>query len=183
MVGPLTPIVTPAQREAMMAQAKANAAKGPVRYNSPFDFMLTSTNLPSVGPPWSLMTAYDLNTGVIRWQVPVGTVTAPKDVGIPENSGAHWTRGGLLVTAGGLLFVATSSDKTLRAFDRDTGQALWSTVLPAVSEGVPATYAIDGRQYLALSVAGGHGFNPARFGGPPLPAPPGSYMVFALPAR
>jgi quinoprotein glucose dehydrogenase len=183
MVGPLTPIVTDDERRAMMATAAANAAKGPVRYNSPYDFMLTSTNLPSIGPPWSLMTAYDLNTGDIRWQVPVGSVSAPPDIGIPENSGAHWTRGGVLATAGGLLFVATASDKTLRAFDKDTGRVLWSTPLPAAAEGVPATFALNGRQYLALSVAGGHGMNPARFGGKPQPAPPGSYMVFALPRR
>jgi quinoprotein glucose dehydrogenase len=154
-----------------------------VRYNSPYDFMLTSTNLPSIGPPWSLMTAYDLNSGDIRWQVPLGTVAAPSEIGIPENSGAAWTRGGVLATAGGLLFVATSSDKALRAFDRDTGKVLWSTTLPAVSEGVPATYMLNGRQYVALSVAGANGMNPAKFGGPPQPAPPGSYMVFALPSR
>ena len=181
MVGPLTPIVTEPQRSAMMAQALENAARGPVRYNSPFDFMLTSTNLPSIGPPWTLMTAYDLNTGDVRWQVPLGTVDAPAEIGIPEDSGAHWSRGGVLVTAGGLLFVATSSDKTLRAFDRDTGKVLWSTKLPAASEGVPATYELNGRQYLALSVAGAHGMNPARFGGTPPPAPPGAYLVFALP--
>lgn len=183
MVGPLTPIVTEEQRAAMMAQARANAAEGPVRYNSPFDFMLTSTNLSSIGPPWTQMTAYDLNTGDIRWQIPLGTVDAPAEVGIPEDSGAHWSRGGVLVTAGGLVFVATSSDKTLRALDRETGETLWRTTLPAASEGVPATYEVNGRQYLALSVAGGHGFNPARFGGPPQPAPPGAYLVFALPQR
>ena len=86
----------------MMAKAKAAAAKGPVRYNSPFDFMLTSTNLSSIGPPWSQITAYDLNTGDIKWQVPLGTVDAPASVGIPADSGSHWPRGGPLVTAGGL---------------------------------------------------------------------------------
>jgi quinoprotein glucose dehydrogenase len=183
MVGPLTPIVTEEQRRAIMAQAKESAARGPVRYNSPFDFMLTGTNLPSVGPPWTLLTAYDLNAGTIRWQTPLGTVTAPREIGIAEDSGAHWSRGGVLATAGGLLFVATSSDKMLRAINRDSGEILWSTELPAASEGVPATFLVNGRQFLALSVAGGHGMNPARFGGPTRPAPPGAYMVFALPTR
>ena len=81
------------------------------------------------------------------------------------------------------MFVATSSDMTFRAFDRDSGKVVWSTKLPAASEGVPATYEINGRQYIALAVAGGLGFNPARFGGPPRPAPAGQYMVFALPLR
>ena len=181
MIGPLTPIVPAEQAADMMARAKAAAAKGPVRYNSPFDFMLTSTNLSSIGPPWSQITAYDLNTGAIKWQVPLGTVDAPASAGIPAESGSHWPRGGPLVTGGGLVFVATSSDMTFRAFDRDSGKVVWSTKLPAASEGVPATYEIAGRQYIALAVAGGLGFNPARFGGPPRPAPPGQYMVFALP--
>ena len=146
MIGPLTPIVPAEQAAEMMAKAKAAAAKGPVRYNSPFDFMLTSTNLSSLGPPWSQITAYDLNTGNIKWQVPLGTVDAPASVGIPADSGSHWPRGGPLVTAGGLVFVATSSDMTFRAFDRDTGKVVWSTKLPAASEGVPATYEINGRQ-------------------------------------
>ncbi len=183
MIGPLTPIVPAEQAAEMMAKAKAAAAKGPVRYNSPFDFMLTSTNLSSIGPPWSQITAYDLNTGDLKWQVPLGTVDAPASVGMPADSGSHWPRGGPLVTAGGLVFVATSSDMTFRAFDRDTGKVVWSTKLPAASEGVPATYEINGRQYIALAVAGGLGFNPARFGGPPRPAPAGQYMVFALPLR
>jgi len=183
MIGPLTPIVPAEQAAEMMAKAKAAAAEGPVRYNSPFDFMLTSTNLSSIGPPWSQLTAYDLNTGDIKWQVPLGTVDAPVSIGIAADSGSHWPRGGPLVTAGGLVFVATSSDMTFRAFDRDSGKVVWSTKLPAASEGVPATYEINGRQYIALAVAGGLGFNPARFGGPPRPAPAGQYMVFALPLR
>ena len=183
MIGPLTPIVPAEQAAEMMAKAKAAAAKGPVRYNSPFDFMLTSTNLSSIGPPWSQITAYDLNTGDVKWQVPLGTVDAPASVGIPADSGSHWPRGGPLVTAGGLVFVATSSDMTFRAFDRNTGTVVWSTKLPAASEGVPATYEINGRQYIALAVAGGLGFNPGRFGGPPRPAPASQYMVFALPPK
>ena len=72
-------------------------------YRSPIDFWLTSMNLSAIGPPWSQLTAYDLNTGEIKWQVPNGTVAGLPE--IPEwkgPTGAHWPRGGPLVTGGGL---------------------------------------------------------------------------------
>jgi quinoprotein glucose dehydrogenase len=102
-------------------------------------------------------------------------------------------RGGPLVTAGGLVFVATASDRTLRAYDRDNGQVVWSTELPTGSEGVPASYQVDGRQYIVVPVAAGTGSFSARFGAPAAdgggrggrggaPAQPtGAYMAFALP--
>ena len=75
-------------------------------------------------------------------------------------------RGGPLVTAGGLLFVATASDRTVRAYDRETGKIVWSKDLPTGSEGVPATYEVAGRQFIVFPVAAGAGLFPARFGGP-----------------
>jgi outer membrane protein assembly factor BamB len=70
------------------------------------------------------------------------------------------------VTAGGLVFFATGSDRRFRAYDRDTGKEVWSMELPAASEGMPATYEIGGRQFIALPVAAGTGQFAARFGGP-----------------
>ena len=83
------------------------------------------------------------------------------------------------MTASGLLFVATAQDRTLRAYDRDTGKVLWSKDLGGGSEGIPATYEIAGRQYLAVPVAAGAGlFAPTLE-----PAKPAehAYVVFALP--
>jgi quinoprotein glucose dehydrogenase len=128
----------------------------------------------AIGPPWSLLTAYDLNTGEIKWQVPDGGVTPPpgSTVNIPADSGAHMPRGGPLVTAGGLLFVATASDRTVRAYDRDNGKVIWKTDLPTGSEGVPASYEVNGRQFVVFPVAAGQGLFPIRFGGPgPAAAP------------
>src|SRR5688572_30772854 len=160
-------IVTPEQKAQMMAAAKAAAAKGPVRYTSPYDFMQSPTNgMTAIGPPWSEITAYDLNTGEIKWRIPDGGVTAPAEANIPANTGAHMPRGGPLVTAGGLLFVATASDRTVRAYDRETGKIVWSKDLPTGSEGVPATYEVAGRQFIVFPVAAGAGLFPARFGGP-----------------
>jgi quinoprotein glucose dehydrogenase len=90
-------------------------------------------------------------------------------------------RGGPLATAGGLLFVATASDRTVRAYDRDSGKILWSKDLPTGSEGVPATYQVDGRQFIVFPVAAGAGLFPARFGGP-APARAGGAAPAAAPA-
>jgi glucose dehydrogenase len=165
--GAQSPITTPEQKAQMLAAAKAAAAKGPVRYTSPYDFMQSPTNgMTAIGPPWSEITAYDLNTGEIKWRIPDGGVTAPAEANIPPNTGAHMPRGGPLATAGGLLFVATASDRTVRAYDRDSGKVVWSKDLPTGSEGVPATYQVEGRQFIVFPVAAGAGLFPARFGGP-----------------
>ena len=165
--GAASPIITSEQKATLMAAAKEAAAKGPVRYTSPYDFMQSPTNgMTALGPPWSEITAYDLNTGAIKWRVPDGGVTAPPEAGLKGDTGAHMPRGGPLVTAGGLVFVATASDRTVRAYDRDSGKVVWTKDLPTGSEGVPATYEVGGRQFIVFPVAAGAGLFPARFGGP-----------------
>ena len=165
-------------------QTTPTSPVGSVRYNAPYDFMMTSIGLSSIGPPWSQLTAYDLNTGNILWQVPNGEVASLAEQGHTE-TGSHFPRGGVVVTAGGLIFVGTSSDKKLRAYDQDTGKVIWQTNLPAASEGVPTVYEVTGREYLAVCVAGGNGMMAGR-STPEKPAPPagpGSYIVFALPKK
>jgi len=138
-----------------------------VRFGSPYEFgNANSLSMSIVGPPWSEMTAYDLNTGDVKWRVPTGEVPAPPELGIPDNTGSHFPRSGPLVTAGGLVFFSTGSDRHFRAYDRETGKEVWSFELPATSEGMPATYQISGRQYIAVPVAAGTGQFAARFGGP-----------------
>ena len=209
--GPAQPIIDTAQLATLLADAKAAASKGPVRYTSPYDFLLSPTNaMTAIGPPWSHITAYDLNSGEIKWRVPHGGVAPPPGSNIPDNAGSHMPRGGPLVTAGGLVFVATASDRTVRAYDRDSGKVVWSTSLPTGSEGVPATYEVNGRQFIAFPVAAGTGGFSIRFGGPPQAAPAnaspeaqaaagaargrggraggpppvqGAYIVYALPPR
>lgn len=161
------PIVTPEQKAQMIVQARELLANGgPVRLRSPYEFMnQNSLRMSAIGPPWSEMTAYDLNTGEIKWRIPTGGVLAPPELGIPQNTGAHFPRGGPLVTAGGLVFFATGPDRRFRAYDRGSGREVWSMELPAASEGMPATYAISGRQFIVLPVAGS-GLFAASFGGP-----------------
>jgi quinoprotein glucose dehydrogenase len=154
-----------------------NAGPDFIPYTAPIDFMLQSNGLSAIGPPWSQLTAYDLNEGTILWQVPNGSVSDLQRFGI-ENTGSHAPRGGPVVTAGGVLFVATASDRTFRARDVDSGDVLWQFSLPAGSEGVPAVYAVGGRQYVALPVGGGGLFSQGL--NQPEPGP-GQYIVFALP--
>ena len=149
------------------------------RYAAPYQFFVgTSLGLSIIGPPWSQLTAYDLNAGKILWQVPNGTVP-----GLPDsNTGSQFPRGGVVVTAGGLVLVATPSDRKLRAYDQDNGKVVWDYDLPNVSEGVPAVYEIGGREYIALCVGGGQLMQPRSFSSLPAAAP-GAYMVFALPPK
>ena len=105
-----------------------------------------TNGLSAMGPPWSRLTAYDLNKGTILWQIPNGEVSGIAGRGATP-TGSHAPRGGPVVTAGGLIFVATSSDRKLRAYDQDNGKVLWENDLPAASEGVPAVYEVNGQQY------------------------------------
>ena len=143
--GAASPIITPEQKAQLMAAAKEAAAKGPVRYTSPYDFMQSPTNgMTAIGPPWSEITAYDLNTGEIKWRVPDGGVTAPPEAGIPADTGRalaarRSARDGRRPGVRG-----DRSDRTVRAYDRDTGKVVWTKDLPTGSEGVPATYEVGG---------------------------------------
>lgn len=145
-------------------------------YKSAVNFMLQSNSLPAINPPWSTITAYDMNTGNIIWQVPDGDVPA---VGV-KDTGSMAPRGSPVVTGGGLLFIGTSSDRKFRARDQDTGKVLWEYDLPAASEGVPAVYQLGGREYIVVPVGGDGLFSAVQ---PNMPKPgPSQYIAFALPA-
>jgi len=62
-----------------------------LRYRSSFGFMFTSSGLPAIAPPWTTLTAYDLNQGIIKWQVPLGEVPELAAKGI-KNTGSHFPR-------------------------------------------------------------------------------------------
>ena len=75
----------------------------------------------------------------------------------------QFPRNAPLVTAGGLIFVAVGPEKKVHAYDRDNGKELWQAVLPNGSEGMPATYEVNGRQFLVLPVAQPTGTFPMTF--------------------
>ena len=145
------------------------------------NFTSQSTKLPALSPPWFQMTAYDLNNGTIKWQVPYGSVSALAAQGHAD-TGVISQRGGPVVTAGGLIFTATN-DKKLRAWDEDTGKVVWETSLPAAAEGVPAVFELGGREYVAVCAAQGNGPAVSLAGGNETAPVAGAYVVFGLPKK
>ena len=118
------------------------------------------------------MTAYDLNEGKIKWQIPVGEVPELVARGI-RTTGSIPTRGGPIVTAGGLVFIgATNYDRKFRAFDKSTGELLWEAALPFAGNATPITYEVNGRQFLVIAAGGG------KDAGSPSG---GVYVAYALP--
>ena len=129
------------------------------------------TGAPCNPPPWGALTAVDLTTGVVRWEVPLGTI--PQLGMLPDSK--NWgsiNLGGSVVTAGGLIFIAASMDNYLRGFDIETGREIWKAELPASAQAAPMTYQVGEKQYLVIC-AGGHGKLGTKMG---------DYVVaFALP--
>ena len=117
------------------------------RYNN---LMYASNGLPVIGPPWTTLTAIDLNEGTIKWQVPMGTAPALAAKGIKNTGSPRATSGGPVVTAGGLIFIGSAQDRTMRAFDKDTGKILWEKEMEGGPKGIPAVYEVNGREYLAF---------------------------------
>ena len=165
-------IVTSEQKAELMAKAKelVDAAKGgQVQFTSPVSFMnvnFTGGSMTAAAPPWSEMVKYDLNTGEIVWRIPTGVQEAPPEYKIPNNTGVQFPRNAPLVTAGGLIFLATGPERKVHAYDRDTGKELWQHGLPNGAEGMMATYQVNGRQFVVLPVAQANATFPATFGNP-----------------
>ena len=140
-----------------------------------------------IGPPWSAIVAYDLNSGTIKWRVPLGEDARAAREGARDAGVFMAERHGMIVTSTGLLFVATTDGK-VRAHDAENGKVLWTATLPAGSEGLPSMYAVNGRQFLVvpassrINTGGGHqipGAAPATETRSPL----AGYVAFALPQR
>jgi glucose dehydrogenase len=126
---------------------------------------------PAVAPPWGTLSAIDLNTGNYLWKIPFGEYPALVAKGM-KNTGSE-NYGGPVVTASGLLFIgATLFDHKFRAFDSHTGNLLWETQLPYAGRATPATYMVDGKQYVVLATGAVRGA-PARA--------EGVYVAFSLP--
>jgi quinoprotein glucose dehydrogenase len=133
------------------AEAEAAAAAGTLRYLTGFGFMITTMGVAPITPPWSSLTAYDLNQGTIKWRIPLGEVPELAANGI-RGTGFPFPKTGPVVTAGGLVFTATR-DHMVRAYDEDTGNVLWQTRLDTPLQGIPAVYEARGHEYLVVCAA------------------------------
>ncbi len=145
-----------------------SAIGGPARgtpYASTSIVFRSSLGIPCHQPPWGHMTAIDLASLNIVWRNPLGDVRANGPFGIPLRLKFGLPNlGGSVVTAGGVVFVAASMDRTFRALDAATGKELWYDILPASGHATPAVYrGADGKQYVVLA-AGGHSALASRVG-------------------
>ena len=135
---------------------------------APRDRSLNIRGLPLVKPPWGRISAIDLKTGDIIWQVAHGEtpdnvrehpdlqgVTIPR-TGRQGRVGTLITK--TLVIAGeGGTFTTPSGEvgAMLRAYDKATGEEVGEVYMPASVSGSPMTYMHDGTQYIVLAVSGG----------------------------
>ena len=120
---------------------------------------LSIAGIPCQAPPFGTLTAIDMKTQKIAWQVPVGTVQDTGPLGVkmhlPLPIGMP-TLGGTLSTQGGLIFIAGTQDYYLRAFNSANGEEAWKARLPVGSQGGPMTFVSPktGKQYVVITASG-----------------------------
>ena len=155
-----------------MPQPTSNASSEEPQYSfTGYQKFLDPDHYPAIAPPWGTLSAIDLNTGNYLWKIPFGEYPALAANGM-KNTGSE-NYGGPILTASGLLFIgATLYDHKFHAFDSRTGKLLWETQLPYAGRATPATYMVDGKQYIVIATGA------VRFD--PTPAE-GVYVAFSLP--
>jgi quinoprotein glucose dehydrogenase len=160
---------------AVQRRAKERGKEISLMRGAPFGMirepLLSPLGLPCNKPPWGKLAAVDLETGKMAWEVTLGNTRklAPMGLALPYGTPNF---GGPVVTDGGVLFIAATMDNLLRAFDPETGKALWAGDLPNSGFATPMTYAVGGKQYVVV-VAGGHPVMGSEVGE--------SVVAFALP--
>jgi quinoprotein glucose dehydrogenase len=127
-----------------------------------------------ISPPYTTLTAYDLNRGTIKWQIGLGDDLRLVDQGIKGTGTAATTKGGMILTATGLLFV-TAADRKVHVYDSASGQQISELPLGGTTSGAPSMYELNGRQYLLVTA------NAAGPGGPG--TPPAGVVAYALPRK
>lgn len=142
------------------------------------DYFFSPLGVPCTRPPFGSMTAIDLKSKKIVWQVPLGTVedTGPKGIKthMPMPIGMP-TVAGPTSTASGLVFFAGTQDYYLRAFNSLTGKEVWKKRMPVGAGATPIVYKSPktGKQYVVISAGGVNG-SPDR----------GDYIIaYALPDK
>ncbi|MEY2918029.1 MAG: hypothetical protein RIS73_1743, partial [Bacteroidota bacterium] len=141
------------EKEKFIAVPKAEDEWLKMPYTSTgYNKFLTKEGYPAVAPPWGTLNAINLNTGQLIWKETLGDYPELKAKGIHSGTENY---GGPAVTAGGLLFIAATSDAKMRAFNKRTGKLLWETDLPACGYATPSVYEVNGRQFIVIACGGG----------------------------
>jgi len=159
-------------------QSKENVSAGPqlpaMKYHlMGYNRFLDPEGYPAIAPPWGTLNAINLNTGEYLWKIPFGEYPELAAAGVRDTGSENY--GGPVVTAGGLLFIGASNfDKKFRAYDSSTGALLWETTLPFSGNATPATYSINGRQFIVVAAGGGKD-RKSKSGG--------VYVAFSLPSE
>jgi glucose dehydrogenase len=179
---PPMPMLEGADLEALLRYLGVSATSNEAveAKNAPHDYVfsgyrkfLDPDGFPAFTPPWGTLNAIDLTTGKYLWKVNLGEYPALAKQGLTNTGSENY--GGPVVTAGGVLFIsATVYDHTIRAFDTATGKVLWHADLPFSGVATPATYMVDGRQYVVIATSNARTPNDPQGG---------IYVAFALPRR
>jgi quinoprotein glucose dehydrogenase len=153
-------------------QPPASDAQNDMPYKTiGFRRFLDPEDYPATAPPWGALSAIDLNTGKYLWKIPFGEYPELVAKGMGNTGSDNY--GGPVVTAGGLLFIgATVFDQKFHAYDSQTGKLLWETELPFSGLATPATYMVNGKQYVVIAASGGQTSKKPSGG---------VYIAFALP--
>ncbi len=117
-----------------------------------YNKFLTRDGYPAVSPPWGTLNAINLNTGALVWKTTLGDYPELKAKGIHSGTENY---GGPVVTAGGLVIIAATSDAKIRAFNQSTGKLLWEYDLPAAGFATPIVYQVKGKQFVSIACGGG----------------------------
>jgi quinoprotein glucose dehydrogenase len=139
--------------EAAAGSGASTAPPAKYRFTGYHKF-LDPDGYPAVVPPWGTLNAIDLNTGKFLWKIPLGEYPALAAKGMKDTGTENY--GGPIVTAGGLVIIsATNFDHKIRAFDSHTGKLLWEYTMEYSGNATPATYMIDGKQYIVIAISNG----------------------------
>lgn len=114
--------------------------------------------LPCQQPPWGLLHAIDLSKGTIAWRVPLGDAPQLAERGI---TGTGTPNIGGPAAAEGIVFIASTNDAQIRAFDAADGRELWRHALPASGHARPVVYRgpRTGRPFVVIPAGGGGRFS------------------------
>jgi glucose dehydrogenase len=134
-----------------------------------------------VNPPYTTLTAYDLNQGTIKWQVGLGDDLRLVEQGVTGTGTAGMAKGGIIPTATGLVFV-TAADRKVHVYDSNTGKEIGALQLGGPTSGSPSMYELGGQQYLLVTASGGDGRGASRGSASGTAAPPTGIIAYALPA-